>query len=71
MMNYYVGVEDTCFDNIKTKEDVYEVLDALHSKTMEDCGAIDDTTATSEALEAMEKILNFAGYECENIETKQ
>jgi hypothetical protein len=67
MLNYYTGTEDVCFSNIKSAEDVYEVIDAMHSKAMEDCGAIDDINKTSEALEICEKLLELVGYKCEDI----
>ncbi len=67
MINGYVGVEDVCFENIENASDVYEVIDALHSKAMEDCGAVDDTTKTSEALDICNKLLEYIGYECENL----
>lgn len=51
---------------IKTALDIYEVLDILHSKAMEDCGATEYDT-TSEALEIMNKLLEHVGYECENM----
>ncbi len=67
MINGYFGIEDVCFDNIKNANDVYEVIDALHSKAMEDCGAVDDCTKTSEALDVCSKLLEYVGYECENL----
>lgn len=42
------------------KEDILEVLDAVHSSTMEDCGADKDIKKSSPALILTEKILDFA-----------
>jgi len=71
MINYYVGVEDVCFDNLYTASDIYEVLDAMHSKAMENCGATEDYNKSSEALEVIEKILEIVGYECEIVMEQQ
>jgi hypothetical protein len=67
MINGYYGTDDICFDGIESAYDVYEVLDALHSKAMENCGAVDDITKTSEALEICNKLLEYVGFECENL----
>lgn len=54
----YIEVEIS--EKLETKEDILEVVDALHSKAMEDCGAIDDINKTSPALVLTERLLDFA-----------
>lgn len=46
--------------DIKTVEEVVDLIDQIHSKAMEGCGAIDDLEKTSPALDFMNKVLDYA-----------
>lgn len=48
------------FGEVKTKSDVLEVLNQLHTRAMKECGAIDNPSKSSEALEVVENVLAYA-----------
>lgn len=59
MINHYVGTTGFNVSSIKSREELLEILDALHSECMEECGAHEDSSKSSEQLKLMENILNL------------
>lgn len=59
MINHYVGTTGFNVSSIESRHDLLDVLDALHSMCMEECGAYEDSNKSSEQLKLMENILNL------------
>ena len=70
MISFYGVDEGFNVDSIKTLEELYEVLDYMHSMAMEECGAHLDYSNTSDSLKVMTGILDFVGHECEDAKDK-
>lgn len=55
---------ETYGEKLNSIEECIELINEMHTLTMESCGALEDDSKNSEALEFMGKVLKFA-YENE------